>query len=292
VTAVGVIGLGVIGGGVARALHRAGNGVVVCDVDPVAVEALADESTAAATPAELAAQVEAVVVAVVNDAQVTNVLTGDDGVLSAAAPGTAVIIVSTIGLPTLHTVAVAAAAVGVDVIDCGVTGGPTAAAKGELVCMVGGSPEIVEAIRPVLAAFSSLVERMGPLGAGMQAKLARATVLYGGWVVANEALRLAEAAGVDVAQLDKVVRESEKTTGGSTSMYWRGTAGPWAPDADPRLVAMMKSAADIGHKDLRAAIDLADSLGVSLPVTTVAETHVDEVFGFGDDGTHEGAPAS
>lgn len=288
-TAVGVIGLGVIGGGIAQALHRAGFEVVVCDVDAGAVEALAETSTAAATPAALAAQVEAVVVAVVNDAQVTTVLTGADGVLGAAAPGTAVIIVSTIGLPTLHAVADAATPLGVDVIDCGVTGGPTAAAKGELVCMVGGTPEIIEHVRPVLAAFSSIVERMGPLGAGMQAKLARAVILYGSWTVANEALRLAEAAGVDVSQLDKVVRESEKTTGGTTSMFWRGTAGPWAPDADPRLVAMMRSAAEIGHKDLRAAIDLAESLGVSLPVATVAETHVDEVFGFGD--ADQGAPA-
>ena len=104
-TRVGVIGLGDIGRGVAASCAGAGLPLVVCDVRDEPLAAFADQATTTSSPAELAAQCEVVVVAVVNDAQVLSVTSGEDGVLSAAAPGTVLVIVSTISPAALASVA-------------------------------------------------------------------------------------------------------------------------------------------------------------------------------------------
>ena len=83
----------------------------------------------------------------VNDAQVHAVLSGPDGGLAAAGPETTIVVVSTISAPCVAAIGAEAAAAGVAVLDCGVTGGPAAAASGDLVCMVGGDPEAIARAR-------------------------------------------------------------------------------------------------------------------------------------------------
>ena len=146
---------------------------MVCDVRAEATEQYGDRATVAASPAELVRQSDVVVVAVVNDEQVHAVLSGPDGGLAAADPDTTFIIVSTISAPCVEAIGAEAAALGVPVLDCGVSGGPAAAATGELVCMVGGDPAAIERVRPVFDAISSLTVAMGPFGSGLAAKLAR-----------------------------------------------------------------------------------------------------------------------
>jgi 3-hydroxyisobutyrate dehydrogenase len=103
------------------------------------------------------------------------------------------------------------------VVDCGVSGGPDASATGELVCMIGGSEEEVDRLRPVLDAVSCLVLHMRPPGAGLAAKLARNLITYGSWLAAFEAQELAEAAGIDLLKLGEAARESDKRIGGATA---------------------------------------------------------------------------
>ena len=134
------------------------------------------------------ARSDVIVVAVVNDAQVLSVLDGDDGASGRGRARGRPCSCSRRCRPTRsRAVAELRAAHGVDVLDCGVSGGPAAAAEGALVSMIGGDEEVIERIRPVLDAFSSLVVRMGPLGAGLQAKLARNLVQYASWLAAYEA---------------------------------------------------------------------------------------------------------
>jgi 3-hydroxyisobutyrate dehydrogenase len=137
---IGVIGLGAIGDGVAASVHAAGLPLVVCDVRTEATERHADHATVAGSPAEAARLADVVVVAVVNDEQVRAVLSGPDGALAAGGPGTTFVVVSTITADCVAAVGAEASALGVPIVDCGVSGGPSAAATGNLVCMAGGEP--------------------------------------------------------------------------------------------------------------------------------------------------------
>jgi 3-hydroxyisobutyrate dehydrogenase len=279
VTTVGVIGLGDIGRGVANAVLRAGLDLAVCDLRSEATAAFEATAHVAATPALLGARADVVVVAVVDDRQVLAVLDGTDGALAGAAPGSTVVILSTVSPGTVDAVAALASRRDIDVLDCGVSGGPQAAADGALVAMVGGDGSVVERVRPALDSFTSLVVHMGPLGAGLKAKLARNLVQYGSWLAAYEAQVLAEAAGIELAKLAEVIRASDKLIGGSSRLMFRETAAPLPPDAHPGIVAAMAAGAALAHKDLRAAIELGATLDVDLPLAQMTEDRCDTVFG-------------
>jgi 3-hydroxyisobutyrate dehydrogenase-like beta-hydroxyacid dehydrogenase len=275
----GVIGLGDIGRGLADNLQRAGVRLSVCDIRPDATEAYAELGHVATSPKDLAQHSDVVLIAVINDEQVRSVLHGDDGVFNGAAPGTTVVIVSTIAAATVQELHGEGAKFGVTIVDCGVSGGPTAAASGELVSMVGGSEEDVDRVRPVLQTFSCLVLHMGPHGAGLRAKLARNLVQYASWFAAQEAQELAEAAGVDLLKLAEAIRESDKRIGGPTRLMFRPTAESYPPDTDVGLLDLLRAGNRLAHKDLAAARALGDELGVALPLTELTESRIDAVFG-------------
>jgi 3-hydroxyisobutyrate dehydrogenase-like beta-hydroxyacid dehydrogenase len=290
VTTVGVIGLGDIGRGVADALVRAGLPLVVCDLRAEATAPFQESSHVAPSPAVLGERCDVVVVAVVNDRQVLAVVAEDDGALAGMAPGGVVVILSTVSPGTVEAVATLAARRDVDVVDCGVSGGPQASAEGTLVAMVGGDTAAIERVHPVLDAFTSRVVRMGPLGAGLKAKLARNLVQYGSWLAAYEAQVLAEAAGIELAKLAEVIRESDKLIGGASRLMFRDTVAPLPADTHPDFVSAMAAGAALAHKDLRAAIELGTALDVDLPLARMTEDRCDAVFGLA--GRAEAEPAS
>ena len=276
----GVIGLGDIGRGLADNLRQAGIALCVCDVRPEATEAYG-AAHIAATPRQLARRCPVVLVAVVTDDQVRAVLRGPDGVFAGASAGSAVVIVSTVTTDTVRELHAEGATHGVRVLDCGVSGGPVAAASGELVSMVGGTAEDVERVRPVLDAFSCLVLHMGPPGAGLSAKLARNLVQYGSWLAAFEAQQLAEAAGIDLLKLGEAIKESDKRIGGASRLMFRTTAEPWPDGTDAGLLGAMRNGASLAHKDLVAALALGRQLGLHLPLAEMTEARCDAVFGLG-----------
>jgi 3-hydroxyisobutyrate dehydrogenase len=279
VTTVGVIGLGDIGRGVADAVVRGGLDLVVCDLRSEATAPFETTAHVAGTPALLGAGSDVVIVAVVTDRQVIAVLDGPDGALAGMAVGSTAVILSTVAPGTIASVAALASARGVDVLDCGVSGGPGAAADGTLVAMVGGDAAVIDRARPVLDAFTSLVVHMGPLGAGLNAKLARNLVQYGSWLAAYEAQVLAEAAGIQLAKLAEVIRESDKLIGGAARLMFRDTVAPLPPDTHPGIVSAMAAGAGLAHKDLRAALELGETLGVDLPLASMTDARCDAVFG-------------
>ncbi len=206
-----------------------------------------------------------------------------DGGLAAADADTAIVIVSTISAPCVRAIGAEAAARGVPVLDCGVTGGPDAAASGDLVCMVGGDPAVIERVRPVFDAISSLAVTMGPFGTGLAAKLARNLITYGSWLAAYEGQQLAEAAGISLAQLAAGGQGQRRPHRGSLPpdvpvRRWRRsptrTTGDWSGPCRP--------APHLAHKDLAAALELADSLDVDLPLAAMTERRTDDIFGLGE----------
>ncbi len=276
---VGVIGLGAIGDGVATSALREGFPLVVCDVRSEATDRYKDTASVATSPADLAGRADIVVVAVVNDDQVRQVLSGPAGALAAAGEGTTFLVMSTISASCVQEVGAEATALGVAILDCGVTGGPAAAASGDMVCMVGGDPTAVERLAPFFDAISSLTVTMGPFGAGLAAKLARNLITYGSWLAAYESQVLAEAAGIPLPKLAEVVKASDVHIGGASRLMFRSTVAPFTTEDDKGLVDAMRAGASLAHKDLQAALEFAESLDVELPLAAMADERCDDVFG-------------
>ena len=280
---VGVIGLGLIGDGVAASVHAAGLPLVVSDIREEATAKHAAYAVVAASPADVARAADVVVVAVVNDEQVHAVLSGRDGALAAGGAATTFVIVSTITTGCVRAIGDEAAAAGVTVVDCGVSGGPSAAASGELICMVGGDDAVVAGLAPVFDAMGSLTVRMGPFGTGLAAKLARNLVQYASWLAAYEGQVLAEASGIELAKLAQVIRASDAKIGGASTLMFRATVAPFTDDDDAGMIAAMQAGADLAHKDLAAALALAAEVGVDLPLAAMTEARTDDIFGLGEE---------
>src|SRR5262249_6141736 len=138
---------------------------------------------------------------------------GTDGVLAGSQPGSIVAVHSTISIETLHRLADAATDRRVALVDAAVTGGADAAARGELAVLLGGDAGAIEALRPGLASYASMIVRVGVLGAGMKAKIALNLLSFGKMAAAYEGMRLAHHAGVDLAEFARIVQHSEAQSG-------------------------------------------------------------------------------
>lgn len=266
---VGFIGLGNMGAPIARRLLAWPGGLVVCDVRPEATEPyVAEGTTAAATPAEVARAARLVSVTVVDDAQVREVVDGPDGLLRTAAPGTVIAVHSTISDSTAVELAATCADRGVHLVDAPVSGGAPGAEKGELAVMVGGPREVYEACKPVFALWAAMPVHAGEVGAGTRMKLARNLLHFISFTATAEASRLAEAAGVDITKLGRVVRHTDAITGGAGAVMLRDTTAPIAED--DFWHGIFTHVRGLGEKDLSLALGLADRLGVDLPLGTIA----------------------
>ena len=165
-TTVGVIGLGNMGGRMARRLVDAGWEVV--GHDPVAGRAEDVGAEAVGSPAEVARRCTTVLLSL-PDSTVVEPVVRD--LLTGAAPGTTVVDLSTASPESTVALAAEAAARDVTYLDAGISGGAAAAEKGTLTIMAGGDAAAVDAIRPVLAPLAATVHHLGPVGAGHTAKL-------------------------------------------------------------------------------------------------------------------------
>jgi 3-hydroxyisobutyrate dehydrogenase-like beta-hydroxyacid dehydrogenase len=262
VGAVGFIGLGQIGAPMATRLVDWPGGLVVFDVRPDAMAPLLDAGATAATDvAALGAACDVVSVMVLNDEQVREVVAE---LLTAARPGAVIAVHSTIRPETAEELAVTAAERGVHLLDVPVSGGFMGAHAGTLAAMVGGDRTAYERARDVFACWASVVVHMGPAGAGTRTKLARNLMHFVAYTGAAEAQRLAEAAGLDLRKLARVVRHSDSVTGGPGAIMLRDTTAPLQPGDE--WFDILSHTRDLGEKDLALALELADQLGVDLPL--------------------------
>lgn len=198
---VGVLGLGAMGAPITRHLLDAGVPVGVVDLDPtVLADAEAAGAHRAASPAELSRSCPVVLVMLPSDDDVLQACTGLDGVLAGAGRGSTVLICSSVRPATCRQIADAAPA-GVAVLDAALTGGLRAAEAGEINLLVGGDAAALDALRPVLAPWTSGVHLLGPLGAGQVAKTANNLIHWAQIVAITESFELARRHGVGAEAL-------------------------------------------------------------------------------------------
>ncbi|GAA0249243.1 NAD(P)-dependent oxidoreductase [Cryptosporangium japonicum] len=277
---VGFVGLGTIGKPMAQRLLAWPGGLVVYDVAP---EPPAELERAGAKVAgsvtELVGQVGLVGVMVRNDQQVRQVLAE---MLPAAQPGLIVAIHSTVAPDTPAELAAVAAEHGIRVIDAPVSGGGMGAADGSLAILVGGDEETFAAAEGPLRLMGRRVVHAGPIGAGTRFKLARNLLHFVAFAAAGEAARLAEAAGLDLIALGKVVRHTDAITGGPGAVLIRDTTAPVAADYPFR--GSLEHAWTLGEKDLGFAVELADRLGVDVPLARRALRELGPALGFPSEG--------
>ena len=209
----GVIGLGMIGGGVAICLARANRLAAVYDIRPDASDKLEGVPPVVASPAEVARQADVVMIAVIDAKQARDVMSGPDGLLAAKRPGLAIVLLSTVSLPDLTELREIAAAGDAVLVDCGVTGGPASAQKG-MVSLVGADDATFARVKDVIDDFSKLAIHMGGPGAGMAAKIARNVIVYTVWRAGYEGAQLAKAAGIDIAKLAAAIDGSAEVVSG------------------------------------------------------------------------------
>jgi 3-hydroxyisobutyrate dehydrogenase len=209
----GFIGLGNLGGKLAASLARNGFDLVVNDADPKSAEPLlAAGARWAATPAEVAAQVDGVITCLPSSAVSERVLTGPEGVLAGAKPGATWIEMSTIDQDTILRLAAVAAERGVATLETPVTGGVHLAATGEITVIVGGDAELFERHRAAFAAMGRRIFHVGPIGSASLIKVITNMLAFVHLVAAGEALMLAKRGGLDLAQAFHVISASSGTS--------------------------------------------------------------------------------
>ncbi len=260
--AVGVIGLGAMGMGVARSLLRKGFTVHACDVREAARQSIAGEGAIAhATPAGLAAQVDALIVLVVNAAQTEAVLFGEHGAAAALKPGSTVLASSTVAPEFAEKLNERLSAMQLRHLDAPVSGGAVRAASGEMTIMASGAPETFAAVEDVLAAIATKVYRLGD-APGMGAKVKMINQLLAGVHIAaaTEAMALGIRAGIEPNALYEVISNSA----GASWMFQNRVPHILAGDYKPL------SAVNIFVKDLGIVLDSARQLTFPLPLTSAA----------------------
>lgn len=260
--ATGVIGLGSMGMGAALSALRAGLPVIGLDLRPEALATLTAAGGQAATDAaDLGARSEVVLVYVVNAAQAREVLFGPGGALAAARPGTVFVICVTMQPADAQDICARLAQAGMLAIDAPVSGGSVKAAAGEISMMAAGPAAAFDRAAPVLEAISATVFRLGEEpGAGARMKTINQLLAGVHIAAAAEALALADAFGMDLAEVHRVIQ----SCAGNSWMFANRGAHVVAGDYTPH------SAVDIFVKDLGIVTDAARGAGAPTPLSDAA----------------------
>ncbi len=267
-TKVAMIGLGRMGGPMARHVIEAGFEVSLFDVSAASLEQFSESVAAvASSPADAARAADLACIVVFDDAQTIEVVCGSTGVLTTMQPGSVVTIHSTISPETLRLLADAGTQVGVAVIDAGISGGETGSNAGTLLTMVGGSEDVVALASPALMAFSKEIIHAGELGAGLALKLARNATGYICMAAVHEAMQIATGAGIALSVLQHTIAETG-VFDQALSPFMLGGPSPLTDNDPQSLRELLLHLQSLGEKDLDQALNLAAELGEDLPVTT------------------------
>ena len=255
---VAFIGLGHMGGGMAPNLAKAGHDVRAFDLSEEALaHAVERGCKRAKSAAEACKDADAVITMLPAGKHVAEVFRSS---VFGAAPANAILLdCSTIDVGTARQVTADAVAAGYDMVDAPVSGGPMGAKNGTLSIMVGGRQEAFDRARPILAGMGTTITRVGDSGAGQTVKLCNQLVCGLNIQAVCEALALARASGVDLAQLRDVLM------GGSAASWMLDKLGPAMIDGDTKAGFRI----DLMLKDLRLVQQQALTLGVPLPGTAL-----------------------
>jgi 2-hydroxy-3-oxopropionate reductase len=271
---VGFIGLGNMGTIMARALAEKGTALTVFDLRPEAVRQMVSLGAKAARSCREVAEKNDIIISVVRDIEQTDeVLFGKGGVWEGMKEGATVILSSSLSPAYCREVYEKAKARKVRIIDCPVTTEDRGFAPGKefavLTLMVGGDEDAVEACMPVFRAMAKNVIPQGGIGTGQACKLVNNLAMYANGIVARECVNLGLKAGLD---LEKMKKAMSLGTGGSRMLMGVGRPSPFPPRVKtPAELAGGKPPEDLGSKDKRLALEMADAVGAATPVVRLME---------------------
>lgn len=255
---IGVAGLGNMGRGMALSLQRGGFTVSGYDPSVAATESIAREGVKVfASVAALADAVDVLILSLPTSDVVEAVVFGADGLLGGAKAGLLVVDTTTADPNSTRKVAAALAEKGVRFIDAPVSGGPKGAATGTMTMVLGGAADDVGAVTPVLEAMSAKRVHVGPVGAGHVTKLLNNLMCGAHLIVAGEAARIAEAAGLEPQQIFEGINAGSGRSGVTQVNY-----PTWIFNDAFNSGFTMK----LMRKDLRLAMGLLSELGTSAPL--------------------------
>jgi 3-hydroxyisobutyrate dehydrogenase-like beta-hydroxyacid dehydrogenase len=259
------IGLGNMGLGMAHNLLKAGMATTVFDVRAEPVQSVVSAGAAVAgSCADAASYAEVVCVAVFSEQQVRDVLAGTDsdpGVLAGAAPGTVVAVHSTISPALIKELGAAASERGIALIDVAMTGGgDVAAAAGNLTFMVGGPDEALAKARPALDAMARTVFHVGPLGAGVSAKIISNYLGTSNVALVREALRMAASAGIAEKEILRIIQD------GGVGSSWVSNNWQGIRTQEENYTTGKEGMVEMWSKDLKLAQNLAAVNDVPAPI--------------------------
>jgi 3-hydroxyisobutyrate dehydrogenase-like beta-hydroxyacid dehydrogenase len=255
---IGFVGLGIMGSRMAANLRRAGYELTVYNRTRERADAWAREhgGTVAATPAEVGATSDVVITMVVDGAQVTEVLLGENGVAGGASDGTLCVDMSTIAPGDSRRIAGALQERGIGFVDAPVTGSSPKAEDGTLTIMAGGAPEQFERARPLFEAMGELIVHVGDaVGQGEMVKLINNAVAAANANTLAQALVVGRATGVD---LDALTRVMSAGSGGSAMLALK--AGPMREHDYSTLFKLEHML-----KDVRLCLEEGQAAGVPFP---------------------------
>ncbi|MFS2223585.1 L-threonate dehydrogenase [Pantoea sp. B65] len=260
---VGVIGLGSMGMGAAQSCIKAGLNTFGVDLNPQALEKLLLSGARAAdtSATAFASQLDAVLLLVVNAAQVKGILFGENGVAGKLKPGTVVMVSSTISSQDAQLIEQQLAEYQLLMLDAPVSGGAAKAALGEMTVMASGSDAAFDQLQPVLTAVAGKVYRIGSeIGLGSTVKIIH-QLLAGVHIAAGaEAMALAARAGIPLDTMYEVVTNAAGNSWMFENRMRHVVDGDYSP----------KSAVDIFVKDLGLVADTAKALHFPLPLASTA----------------------
>ena len=258
---IGFIGLGIMGKPMARKLIKAGNQLVVYDINAAAVSEIVDEGAEQGLSSrDVASKTELIITMLPNSPEVKEVALGTDGVIEGARPGTILIDMSSIAPLAAIEVHEKLKEKGIAMLDAPVSGGEPKAIEGTLAIMVGGEQAVFDSVKEILLIMGSSAVLVGGIGSGNTTKLANQIIVALNIAAMSEAMVLATRANVDPEKVFKAIRG--------------GLAGSTVLDAKMPLVLEGNFKPgfriELHIKDLMNAMETAHDLDTPLLLTNQA----------------------
>jgi 3-hydroxyisobutyrate dehydrogenase-like beta-hydroxyacid dehydrogenase len=258
---VGLIGFGAMGSAFADLLGATGSRPLVFDTHPGAIaRAQAAGLDTAGSAAEIGERCDVIDLIVRTDEDVLAAVSGPGGITEGARPGSTLIVMSTVSLPTTLAVAEIMAGRGGAAFDACPTERPEGVLAGNNVFLAGGEEALVDRSRPHLLRMGREVIHMGPLGAGNAAKMVHNLLVGAERLILHEALLIGEAAGLPYVRVLEMLRDTTLT---ETPLLaeWETVFDPSGADPTP------KAGSNVLGKDVPLAAELARSYRVDAPIT-------------------------
>lgn len=259
---VGFVGCGTMGEHMARNIVKKGHELSVYDIDVEPLQRLQEDGASIKQrPADVASASDVTVLMVVNDQQVRDVITGENGLLDGLRPDGTIVIMSTITPGVCVEMAEVVRAAGGDLMEAPVVLSQPAAIAGELGIYLGGAPETCEKAMPAIQCMGKNVIRMGDVGTAMAMKLCHNTLAMTIAQAVSEMIVLGTKAGLDFDDIVTAI-----SYGGAQNFFLDSKA----PTIKERDFVARFSLANM-NKDVGLTMLFADTLGVSMPAGAVTK---------------------